>query len=1602
MSSFERGRPLGELSDAEVRAQTIPALFERQVAAAPDASALLAADASEGSGGTLTYRELDARANRLARVLVRRGVGPESVVGVALRQSPELWVAALAVLKAGGAYLPLDSAHPADRLGYMLTDSAACLVVTDTAQSGALPRTAKPVLRLDDPALADEAAATGSGPVADGERHGPLRVAHAAYVIYTSGSTGRPKGVVVTHGGLASLLATHVDRLKATPGSRVLQFASPSFDASVWELCMSLLSGAALVVAGKDRLAPGAPLAETVDAHRVTHLTLPPPVLAAVPAGALATVEHLVVAGDATSPELADTWSAGRRMINAYGPTETTVCATMSAPLAGDGAVPPIGRAITGTAVHVLDDALRPVPAGVTGELYVSGASLARGYLGRPALTAERFPACPFGAPGERMYRTGDLAEWTPDGELVFHGRADTQVKIRGIRIEPHEIEAALTAHPGVAHAAVLARDPRGTGKQLVAYVVPVGRGGVGAADEAPAAQAAAAPGGAYGSIALDSGFEVAQLRAFATARLPESMVPGAFVVLDRLPLTPNGKLDRAALPEPELTGAAYRAPGSPREEVLAGVCAEVLGLDRMGVDDDFFAVGGDSIQSIQVASRARARGVVVSARQVFECRTVAALARAAATGGGPGAGPALEEFEGGGVGPLPLLPVARWISGWGPGFDRFLQAMVLELPDGIDRPGLAAALGALLDRHDLLRSRLVPDGGGELVVEPPGTVDADALIRRVDWDGHGDAEPWRRLVLDELEAAAQRLDPAAGAVARFVWFAPEEGPGRLLVVLHHLVVDGVSWRVLVPDLAAAWERIRDGRAPELPPVGTSVRRWAHALVAEAARPGRVAELELWRSVVEGPDPLLGTRRVDPGTDVMSTVRGTRVRLPAEVTEAVLGTLPKAFHGEANDGLLAGLALAVAEWRRRRGVEETSALIRLEGHGREESAAPGADLSRTVGWFTSAFPVRLDLAGVDLDEAFAGGPAAGRAVKAVKEQLRTVPDKGIGYGLLRHLNPDTAAVLREHGIGQVGFNYLGRFSASADMPEELRGQGFTQATDVPELAELDAAHDPRMPAPAELDVNASVTDTAEGARLTARFDAPAGVLAPELVQELADLWCAALRGLARHVAEPGAGGLTPSDVPLVTVGQSDLDEWEGRYPALADVWPTTGLQRGLLFHSMLDDHPDDHPFDAYQVQYVLHLSGPVDAARLRTAAQALLERHPALRAAFLPDATGDLVQLIVEGVRLPWREVDLGGLGEDERSDTFEQLLAEDLRAHFDPVAPPMLRMTLVRLEPERCELVLTAHHVLFDGWSLPLLMQDLLRLYASGGDGSGLPPAPSYRDFLSWLARQDREESSRAWRRELDGLDEPTKLVPGVPSGTGGSGIGHADVPLPPDTARGLSRRATELGVTLNTVVQGAWALLTGQLTGRQDVAFGSTVSGRPPALAGVDSMVGMFLNTVPVRVRHAPGDTLAELLTGLQDRQSALLDHHHYGLTDITRDAGFDSLFDSLIGFESFPLDRAGLAEASAAAGIAITGIRSFTASHYPLTVLVFVEPDQLRVTVQYQRDALDANAAGAVARGFGRILAQLAADPAQRVGAISLVGEGERELVLGEFGG
>ncbi|MER5362926.1 amino acid adenylation domain-containing protein, partial [Streptomyces sp. NPDC002785] len=1512
----------------DIPCDTFPELFAAQAAATPDAPAVLFGDL------VLTYAELDERTDRLAAVLAGRGIGPEGIVAVAVPRSAELVVSVLAVLKAGAAYLPVDLDYPADRVAYMLEDSRPALVITTSAAADAIPGDV-PRFLVDQP---DELA----GPLAPVN---PADVTSPAYVIYTSGSTGRPKGVVVTHSGAASLIAAQTERFDAGQGSRVLQFASPSFDAAFWELAMALLSGAALVVGTAEEVTPGPALAALAARHRVTHATLPPVVLGAAAPGDFSSVSTLVVAGEATAGEMVERWSSGRRMVNAYGPTEATVCATMSAPLSGGG-LPPIGGPVVNAQVYVLDANLRPVPPGVAGELYIAGAGLARGYLGRPDLTADRFVADPFGRSGARMYRSGDVVRWNHDDQLEFLGRADHQVKVRGFRIELGEIESVLTALPQVAQAVVVVREEPAGPRRLVAYAVPEG--------------AAADP---------------AELRSAVARELPEHMVPSAVVVLDALPLTPNGKLDRAALPAPGTPADTGRAAVTEREQILCELFAQVLGLPAVGAERSFFDLGGDSIVSIQLVSRARTRGLVITPREVFVHRTAAALAVIARTTEGDPREEAAQENTDDGLGPLPLTPIMHWLRTRPGTIDAFSQSVLVRTPAGVTEQGLAAALQAVLDRHDMLRVRLTRRGPlWGLEVADRGSVTAASVLSRVPADGTWN-EAFGELVADHAARTRAALAPQDGAVLRAVWFdAGPDTTGRLLLTVHHLAVDGVSWRILLPDLSAAWDAVHEQRAPRLLAVGTSYRRWAEQLTALAQEPDRLDELEFWTDMLAAPDAPLGDRPLDARRDTVATARSLSLTLPSQTTAPLLTSVPADFRTGVDEVLLAGLTLAVTEWRRRRGHDTAAGLlVDLEGHGRDESLT-GADLSRTVGWFTSLHPVRLDADGRQ-------DPA--ETVKRVKERLLAVPDGGVGHGLLHHLNPQTAMLLHGLAAPQIGFNYLGRFGSLGDGDWAPTG----------EAGVIGGGADDDMAVPHVVEINAVTQDGPDGPHLVATWTWAGEILEESEVRELAGLWFEALRRLAALTGEAGpTGGLTPSDLPLVSLEQQHIDMLEADRPGLADVLPLAPLQEGLLFHSLLDDSAPD----VYNVQLHMDLVGPLDVTALRAAAAGLLARHPNLRACFREDGLPHAVQLVPNAVELPWADIDLSHLDEAKRAAELDRVMETDRSARFDVTTAPLIRFTLVRLAADRHRLLLTNHHILLDGWSMPVLLEELFALYENRGDTSVLPPAPAFADYLAWCAGLDDGPARRAWHTALDGLEESTLLVPGVSDST--VTPGRVSRWLSEESTTELTALARRHGFTLNTLIQGVWALTLAGLTGSQDVVFGATVSGRPPEVPGIESMAGLFINTLPVRVRLRHDETVTELLTRLQAEQLELMDHQYLGLSEIQRIAGHGELFDTLAVLENYPLDPEKL---RAPGALDITHIDGRDATHYPVTFVV-LPGDRLELRLNHRPELLPAGRAEAMADRLTDLLARITAEPDRPVGRLDNVTEAERERVLHTWNG
>ncbi|SES14724.1 non-ribosomal peptide synthase domain TIGR01720/amino acid adenylation domain-containing protein [Lentzea xinjiangensis] len=1515
LSDVERDQVLMGWNDAgRAPAEgTIPGLFAEQVRRTPDAPAVLSGDV------VLTYAELDARANHLAHRLIGLGVRPEDPVGLLVERSTDLVVAELAVVKAGAAYVPIDGRAPAERVRRVLAEAGVAVVITDPAGG----RTTGSVH-------------SGHVLLLDGDRSGaadPVVVAvhpdQLAYVMHTSGSTGVPKGVAVRHRDVVALALD--SRFASGAHDRVLLHSPSAFDASTYELWVPLLRGGQVVVAR-----PG-----DVDADAIRHAVATHGVTAVwLTAGLFRLVAH-------EAPEafagLREVWTGGDvvpaaavrgvldacpglTVVDGYGPTETTTFAT-SFPMTDD--VPdviPIGRPLDGMAVYVLDEGLRPVPVGVPGELFIAGAGVGRGYLGRPGLTAERFLPDPFGPPGSRMYRTGDVARWRAHGVVEFIGRTDDQVKIRGFRVETGEIDALLVRHPGIAQSITVARADDGR-KQLVAYLVL-------AAGTMPAH---------------------AELRTWLTRELPDYMVPSAFVALDALPLSGNGKVDRRALPAPDFAEARaeHVAPRTDVERAVADIWAEVLRVDRVGVEDNFFELGGDSILSIQVVARARRAGLRLSSKDVFLHPTVAELAATATavTDCAPDA-PA--------AGPAPLTPIQEWFFDTAPvSPHHFTMSTHVELAPGLDERALATAVDAVVAHHDALRARFTRDG--DRWVQDVAPTPPTGVLRVRDLSGLGE-----RAQEEAAQAAAlgaqSSLDIEAGPLVRALLFRLDDGRSRLFLAVHHLVVDGVSWRVLLDDLGIAYHQAVRGEPVVLEPVATAFATWARRL-ADRVRAGELdADLDHWTGFAASAPAGLPVDH--EGGDPAEDVRAVTVRLGRAETDALLHQVPGVYRTQVNDVLLSALGRALAEWTGRDRV-----LVGLEGHGRED-VPDDLDVSRTVGWFTSQFPLALRV------------PAGewGGVLKSVKEQVRALPRRGQSYAALRHLSaPDSpAAALRDDPHPLISFNYHGQWDVASN------DDGLVRARCAPLGRDIAAGN-----ARAYL---IDVVGLVENGRLELTWLYSGQVHDESTVRGVAE---AVVRGLAEivaHCAEPGAGGRTPSDFPLARLDQAAVDRLAGTGDEVEDIYPLTPLQEGMLFHGLADPSST-----AYFDQVRLRLTGVDDERALATAWQRVVDRTPVLRGALVWEGVERPVQVVRSHVDLPCSFHDWRELSEEDREREVVALAAQGL----DLRRAPLMRIDLVRLSDEEVLLVWTFHHVLLDGWSLAQVFTEVCEQYRAITDGRApeVVTRRPFRDYLRWLDEQDRSEAERHWREVLAGFSAPTALPYDRTPARGHATESSTAVPvaLTGEQTDRLRRTARSHGLTVNTVVQGAWALLLSRYSGESDVVFGTTVSGRPGELPGVEQMVGLFINTVPARVAVRADAGTATWLAEVQAAQTESRRFDFVSLAELRSwsdvPAG-SSLFDSAVVFENYPLN-----DVAEVGGIRATDVRARDTTNFALTLSAVLD-DRLHLDLAYDPHLFDADTARRLADRLLLLVDAIAADCARPVSELPLMADDERHRVLVEW--
>jgi amino acid adenylation domain-containing protein/non-ribosomal peptide synthase protein (TIGR01720 family) len=1515
LSAGEKDRLLYGFNDTQARyprERTVHELIEEQVDRYPQAAALTFEDSQ------MSYLELGKRANRLAAHLRQRGVLPDTIVAIMVEPSLEMVVGITGILKAGGAYLPIDCDYPPNRIAFMLADSCARELLTTR---GAAPSPGF----IEKTYLDDRRIFRQQGPHLDNIN----TPADLVYIIYTSGTTGKPKGVMVEHRNVVRLFCH--DRLLFDFSSRDVwtMFHSYCFDFSVWEMFGALLTGAKLIIITKMTARDPLDYLRVLTGQGVTVLNQTPSAFYNLCRQVLASgdfdlqVRYVIFGGEALAPIKLAGWKSKyrhTRLINMYGITETTVHVTYKE--ITDHEIKNnhgnIGRPIPTLTAYVLGKYRELLPLGTMGELCVGGEGVGRGYLNRQELTAERFVPNPY-VPQERLYRSGDLVTLSAAGEMTYIGRGDQQVKIRGYRIELGEIENRLLRHGEIKEAVVVAKEGEGKARYLCAY------------------------------IAARRELTLLELREYLAGYLPGYMIPAYFVHLEKIPLTPNGKLDRRALPEPAESGLEsgleYLEPRNEVEKRLVEVWCEVLGRDNINIRDNFFTIGGDSIKTIQIAARMRKYGYRVEMREIFRNPTIYELSRHVGR---------LERTadQSAVTGLVPLTPIQEDFFLRSPRYPHhFNQAVMLKSKESFEEAAVEAIFTKIRQHHDALRITFTGEAGE--IIQVNHGLDQPLSLDVFDLRNHPNALTVLEDKVNEIQTGL-RLD---ASLLKLGLFHLDDGD-RLLLVVHHLVIDGVSWRILFEEIESLYRQYREGEALWLPMKTDSYKAWAERLAAYADTRAFLAEKAYWARG-EAAEIAAVDRDFSGADNLIKDATSLSFGLDEPETELLLTGANGAFATEVNDLLLTALGLAIKKtW----GVERV--LILLEGHGRENILAD-IDISRTVGWFTSIYPVVLNMSYE------ADGKNLSRQIKQVKESLHQVPARGIGYGILKYL---TAAGhkgdIRFKLQPQFSFNYLGQFDEDIKRLSsfEIVGQ-FTGNSQHPEERR-----------PHDFDVSGMIV----GNRLRISVVYNKRQYRPETIKKLLNTCKGELITIIRHCARLKEREFSPVDFTFKALSIDQVDRLASRY-RLEDIYPLSPMQEGLLFHSLFDR--SSHAFFE-QISY--RLRGELHIPLVKKSLGELFRRHDILRTAFIHEGVDRPLQVVTRDRQVDFCHEDIRHLREAPAKEAYIKRFKErDKQNKFDLSQDVLMRVTIIQLDELEHEFIWTHHHILMDGWCVGILIEEFVQIYYGyyNNRAYALPPVNPYRTYIEWLENQDKERSRVFWKEYLAGCREPVTITKmGVHNPVHQPGYRNEEVALVLDREKTdrLNQLAVGSQVTMNTLVHGVWGVLLQKYTNSQDVVFGTVVSGRPSEIEGVEAMIGLFINIVPVRMKLADDIKFKDLLEGVQQAAIDCESHHYYPLTRIqAENSPHQNLFDHLLSFQNYPIARQidGLMNRDDKdyheLKFAISNAESYEQGIYDLNVRISVVDERLAVEFKYNGNVYEKSFLQMVGSHFEEIVDQVLDD-------------------------
>ena len=1362
----------------------------------------------------ITYDELDKQSNTLAAKLIENGVQPDTFVGIMLPRQKEFVVALLSIMKAGAAYIPMDNEYPIDRLLYMLEDSRAKVLITTRELYEAKQQEgdfkANQVIFMDERIEPSEKTINLTHPD------------RLAYMIYTSGSTGKPKGVMLPHRALRAYLAWRIAKIGITPESRHAEHPSFSFDASLDDLLCPLAAGGCVHILAEELRKDMDGIYNYLKEQRITGLTLST-ALGMTLLGQFSDlpVKFIMMGGEKMLPFP----KTPIKVINGYGPTEFSVCSSFHVVDQDKDENIPIGRPVPNSWSFICDTFGNLLPLGCAGELCLCGAQMANGYWQREDLTKEKFSVAPFGM---KVYHTGDLARWNEQGELEFLGRIDNQVKLRGFRIELGEIENLASLIEGIKAVAAEVREANGS-KHLVLY------------------------------FTAEQTMDVDAIRERLSESLTEYMVPDTYMQLDEMPMTPNGKVNRRALPQPVIRSAAeYVEPQTGAERIVAQAMQEVLGLKQnVGALDSFFAWGGDSIKSIRLVSRLRAEGITLQVADIMKLKTVREIAAAGSQG-------MVEVNQEAWSGEVPQTAITSFFFDQGlPKPQHFNQTMFIKATQRVLAEALQKTVEALVEHHDMLRAIV---RNGQLFVrntDEPNLYGWEQLDYTQDTD-------YVKNIERECRNRQASISLTSGPLFKVVLFNTPDYDA-ILMVCHHLVVDGVSWRVLLEDLNTAYAQASEGAAIVLPTKTHSFREYAETLHAYADSHELSLEKPYWDSVQEKLQSLPSSQAKDSSRS-MQQVNGS---LDVQTTHSITTTAGNPYHADINDLLMTALGRS---YYKLTGNDAVS--VQFEGHGREYIGNAQLLTDRTVGWFTSVYPVVLEHLDGDLRS----------CLRQTKETMHRIPNKGVGYNILRYLSDEIT-----YSTGQcalIGFNYLGEMSAQ----DSSDGALFTAMT------EISAGDDfaPQNVFGPDISINCSVID----GKLEATLSYNTALFTQKQAAQLLNCMMESLREITAHTSE-----MTDVEVTATDLGEYEWtdEEFQGVYRHFIDmgtplqrIYPLSPMQEGMALKFMLEPNSL-----AYRLVSRFALDILPTEEQMRYTLDQLGAKHEVLRTSLIYRDVELYRQAIVDRpLGLEMRDIS----DEPNKESAMVALYKAEQQRGFSMEDQPLFRIICVKTSETTCEILLAVHHFIVDGWCIGLYMSDLIANLTDAVQGNMKPigqyPTGRYEKFIRELLRKDTDKGLSYWRNLLDGYT--TKAV--IPS----TGIVPEQERATDNVCRitisgaemtALKALTTNAQATMNTLVELAWGLVL-QIYNRQDDAvFVKVVSGRNNASEGVEDVVGLFINSVPVRVRTPKGTTVIQALQALQQQAAESNEWDFCPLSVIQQqsDLGAD-LFQSIVAFENY----------------------------------------------------------------------------------------------------